>query len=110
MTPADQIDTINNTAVLIGQHGAGLTHSLFLHNDATLVELSTTDWDQVWFQTLNTDLGLRYRSFTIDGLHTALERELIHEISDFVSMTGWPAHASDARPTSTKTIGGNGTV
>lgn len=88
MTPADQIDTINKTAVLIGQHGAGLTHSLFLHNDATLVELHTTDWDQVWFQTLNTDLGLRYRSFTIDGLHTALERELIHEISDFVSMTG----------------------
>ena len=85
MSPADQIATINNTAVLIGQHGAGLTHSLFLHNDATLVELNTTDWDQVWFQTLNRDLGLRYRSFTIDGLHTTLDRKQIADISDFVS-------------------------
>lgn len=88
MTPADQIDTINKTAVLIGQHGAGLTHSLFLHNDATLVELNTTDWDQVWFQTLNTDLGLRYQRFTIDGLHATLEQQLIDEIADFVSLNG----------------------
>jgi hypothetical protein len=87
MTPADQIDTINTTAVLIGQHGAGLTHSLFLHNDAILVELNTTDWDQVWYQTLNSDLGLRYHRFSLDGLHATLKHELIHEISDFVSMT-----------------------
>jgi len=88
MTPAEQIETINTTSVLIGQHGAGLTHSLFLHHDATLVELNTTDWGEVWFQTLNSDLGLRYHRFSIDGRHTTLERELIDEISDFVSATG----------------------
>lgn len=88
MTPAEQIETINTTSVLIGQHGAGLTHSLFLHDDTTLIELNTTDWGEVWFQTLNSDLGLRYQRFSLDGRHTALKQELIREISDFVLSTG----------------------
>lgn len=88
MSPADQLNTINATDVLIGQHGAGLTHLLFLRDNATLVEFNTTNPKLRWFQTLSAGAGRQHHKFVIDGLHTELSPELIAEISEFIARRG----------------------
>lgn len=85
MNPAEQLAIISKTKVLVGQHGAGLIHSLFMHHESTLVEFNIDDVRQIWFQTLNVGTGRRYHRFTIDGLHAHLDEALIDEVSDFVA-------------------------
>jgi hypothetical protein len=85
MSPAEQLRIINQTDVLIGQHGAGLTHLLFLHDDAVLVELNDSDQRLGHFRMLSEGVGLDYREFLVDGLHVTLSADVIDEISRHVA-------------------------
>jgi len=84
MTPADQLEVISRTAVLIGQHGAGLAHSIFMHENATLVELKPEKRSN-HFLNLSRDLGRKYGSFFLDSEHTTLSTSLIRDVSAYVS-------------------------
>lgn len=50
----EQLQLVANTDILIGMHGAGLTHALFLPNHAGLVELYPSYWStaNIHFQTM----------------------------------------------------------
>jgi hypothetical protein len=84
-SPAEQLRIINQTDVLIGQHGAGLSHLLFLHDNAALVELNTANHLLPHFRLLSERTGREYREFVIDGFHATLSGEMIEEISHLVA-------------------------
>jgi hypothetical protein len=84
MSPAGQLEVVSRTGVLVGQHGAGLVHSLFMNDDATIVEMKLEE-SQDHFQKLNKGLGRRYRSFYLGEDHATLSPQLISEIVDEVS-------------------------
>jgi hypothetical protein len=84
MSPASQLKVISNTRVLVGQHGAGLVHSLFMNDDASVVEMKLRE-SQDHFQILNEGLGRSYRAFHLSEEHATLPPQLIAEIVDEVS-------------------------
>jgi len=85
ITPAEQLETISQTSALIGQHGAGLVHLLFLDEDAIVVELRRNVPDERHFETLATGLSRPYYPFFIEGEHATLSEGMIAEISEFVA-------------------------
>lgn len=85
MTPREQLEVIGRTRVLVGQHGAGLVHSLFMNDDASVVEMKRED-GQDHFQKLNEGLGRPYRAFYLVEDHATLSSDLITEIVDEVSV------------------------
>jgi hypothetical protein len=85
MSPAGQLEVISNTRVLVGQHGAGLVHSLFMSDDASVVEMKLEE-SQDHFQILNEALGRTYRAFYLGEEHATLTPQLIAQIVDEVSV------------------------
>lgn len=79
MAPAAQLQIINQTDVLVGQHGAGLTHLLFLHDDAVLVELNNRNTPLEHFKKLSRGIGREYREVLLDGAHVTLSADEIEE-------------------------------
>ena len=62
MAMEDQLRYIVNADVLVGMHGAGLTHSIFLSNRSALVELLPTYWSSGdHFRAIANWRGLVYR-------------------------------------------------
>ncbi len=84
-SPAEQLRIINQTDVLIGQHGAGLSHLLFLHDNAALVELNSANLLLPHFRLLSERTGREYHELVIDGFHATLSDEMIEEISHLVA-------------------------
>lgn len=84
-SPAEQLRIINQTDVLIGQHGAGLSHLLFLHDNAALVELNTANHLLPHFRLLSEKTEREYHGLVIDGFHATLSAEMIEKISDLVA-------------------------
>ncbi len=84
MSPAAQMEAINRTTVLVGQHGAGLVHSIFLPGDAPIVELATVSQSRFYFRNLTEGLGREYRAFYLDEEHATLSPQMLKEIADFV--------------------------
>jgi len=84
MSPVEQLDVIGRTRVLVGQHGAGLVHSLFMNDDASVVEMKLEE-SQDHFQKLNEGLGRRYRAFYLSEEHVTLSPSLISGVVDDVS-------------------------
>jgi hypothetical protein len=83
--PAQQLRIISQTNVLIGQHGAGLTHLLFLPKNSLLVELNTVDPRLAFFKNLSEGIEREYREFIVDGDHVTLHNDLIEDISGYVA-------------------------
>lgn len=84
MAPAEQLRIINQTDVLIGQHGAGLTHLLFLPDNASLVELNNAKRRLGYFRMLSEGVRRDYRDFLVDGPHVTLSADMINQISAHV--------------------------
>ncbi len=84
-SPAEKLRIINQTDVLIGQHGAGLSHLLFLHDNAALVELNSANLLLPHFRLLSERTGREYHELVIDGFHATLSDEMIEEISHLVA-------------------------
>jgi hypothetical protein len=84
MSPADQMEAISRTTVLIGQHGAGLLQSIFVQEDAPLVELKDTTKPKMHFRILAESLGREYRAFYLDERHATLSPQMLNEIVDYV--------------------------
>ncbi|XP_052249852.1 uncharacterized protein LOC127857488 isoform X2 [Dreissena polymorpha] len=61
----DQLKMVSQTDILIGMHGAGLSHTLFLPRHAGLIELYPTYWStaNVHFKSMARWRGLHYRSW-----------------------------------------------
>ncbi|KAH3892286.1 hypothetical protein DPMN_016401 [Dreissena polymorpha] len=61
----DQLKMVSQSDILIGMHGAGLTHTLFLPQHAGLIELYPTYWSQsnVHFKSMAIWRSLHYRSW-----------------------------------------------
>lgn len=85
MTPGEQLEVVGRTRVLVGQHGAGLVHSLFMNDDASVVEMKLKE-SQDHFQILNEGLGRTYRAFYLSEEHATLSPQLIAQIVDEVSV------------------------
>lgn len=83
LSPAEQLAAISRTRVLVGQHGAGLVNSIFMHEDSTLVEMNI-DGSWCHFRTLNEGLGRPYRAFHLEKEHATLSSGLMDEIADYV--------------------------
>ncbi|KAL5276527.1 EOGT family protein [Megaselia abdita] len=66
ITFKDQLKIVRNTDVLIGMHGAGLTHLLFLPNWATLFELYHCE-DPNCYKDLSRLRGINYITWEDDG-------------------------------------------
>jgi capsular polysaccharide biosynthesis protein len=83
MSPAEQLQAISRTRVLVGQHGAGLVHSLFMIDDGPIVEMRLAE-SQDHFQNLSEGLGRDYRAFYLDEDHATLSQQLINDIANEV--------------------------
>lgn len=56
----DQIDIIRHTDILVGVHGAGLTHSMFLRQNSAVVEILPQDFNYKGFRNLAQLARLQY--------------------------------------------------
>ena len=59
---AEQLKVIRGTDILVGVHGAGLTHAMFLPPDSALVEILPAEFQHKGFRNLAQMLGHRYFS------------------------------------------------
>ena len=57
---ADQLKTVQSTDILVGVHGAGLTHCLFLRSPSALVEILPPGFNHKGFRNMASALGHRY--------------------------------------------------
>lgn len=55
-----QIELVRNTDIYIGMHGAGMTHSLWLPEEAVIIELFPFGWHQSSFRNLARHMGKSY--------------------------------------------------
>ena len=80
LTMTRQLSVIANTDILIGMHGAGLTHTLFLPKHGGLVELYPTYWSSSnrHFRSMCQWRGLHYVTWT--------NREQTRELPDHYTM------------------------
>lgn len=60
MTLPEQIKATRKTDVLVGAHGAGLTHTMFLQPGSALVEISPIDFNHKGFRNLAQTRGIQY--------------------------------------------------
>jgi hypothetical protein len=60
----EQLQVMRNTDILVGVHGAGLTHEFFLPNGSTVVEIQPPDMDHRGFFNMATFLGHKYFRMT----------------------------------------------
>jgi hypothetical protein len=82
--PSEQLAIINQTSVLVGQHGAGLVHSIFTRDDATLVEFRTMHPSHTWFKNLNEGLGRNYREIEVSDRHVTLSDQTLDHVTELV--------------------------
>lgn len=82
--PSEQLAIIGETSVLVGQHGAGLVHSIFMREDAPLVEFRVMHPSHTWFTNLNTGLGRACHEVEIDDLHVTLSDKTLDDVTDLV--------------------------
>jgi len=77
-----QMETIRNTTILVGMHGAGLLNLMFLNRESIVVELFGYKMENYLYRNLSKQLGLTYFSWrneieknaipgTILGYHNA---------------------------------------
>jgi hypothetical protein len=64
----EQVRLMQETAVLVGPHGAGLANMLFLHRGAVVVEIASADYPSPDFNAMANSLGLRYGVVFAEGV------------------------------------------
>ena len=88
---SNQLDIVSQTDVLVGMHGAALTHSLFLPDHAALVELRPVDDSPPMYARTSQWSGIHYASWTNtafpanhikdeNGDYTTIDLEELREI------------------------------
>jgi len=59
----EQLDMVRKSNILVGMHGAGLSHMMFLPEEAVVVELFPMNWDADSFRNLARMSGKKYISW-----------------------------------------------
>ncbi len=79
MAPREQIQTARNCDVLVGQHGAGLSHMLWMKPGSHVVEIAPPLPIQVQeiFSRLANILGHSYSRVTQDSVHASVDPEQV---------------------------------
>lgn len=79
LAPVEQIRVIRDCRVLVGQHGAGLAHMLWLEPGATVVEIQPPVPDEALdlFARLAATLGHGYVRVTQESVHAPVEPDLL---------------------------------
>ena len=79
LTPQEQIRKAENATVLIGQHGAGLAHMIWLAPGSHVVEIAPPLPSQVEdiFQKLAITLGHTYQRVRQESVHATVEIDLL---------------------------------
>mgnify|MGYP000672003111 FL=1 len=75
MTPHEQVRKAESATVLIGQHGAGLAHMIWLSPGSHVVEIAPPLPSQVQniFQKLAVTLGHTYQRVSQESVHSPVE-------------------------------------
>jgi glycoprotein 2-beta-D-xylosyltransferase len=82
MTFREQLQTIRQAHIVIGNHGAGLSHVMFMNEKSTLIEFSTGGAD--YFDFMAQWKGVSYHAVPIDYDDTSLQKKSILEVFQFV--------------------------
>ncbi len=77
-----QLQTIRNTDVLVGVHGNGLTHTLFLKPGATVIELFPSGCHLLDYRVFADLKGLRYYGMSPDGIYSKHQAYRVAEQGD----------------------------
>jgi hypothetical protein len=75
MEPEDQISLVSRSSVLVGQHGAGLAHMVWMPKNSIVIEIAPPLPPQVerLFETLAQTLGLNYRRIPQEHAHAPID-------------------------------------
>ena len=74
-TIQEQMKIVRNTDILIGAHGAGLTHSLFLPEESVLVELFFIGFHSSFFRNMAKWRGIHYLAYQNEKQENVVDRE-----------------------------------
>jgi hypothetical protein len=99
LSPVEQVGLAARSSVLVGQHGAGLVHMLWLPAGSTVIEIQpplVAGVDHI-FADLATALGHRYLVVPQDHVHAAVPPDLLRRVfSEVGLLTERRAQRSDA--------------
>ena len=81
MAPREQIQIMQSAHTLVGQHGAGLTHMIWMGKPSHVVEIAPPLPSQVefLFQRLAETLGIEYSRIPQDHVHASVELGVVAE-------------------------------
>ncbi|KAH3859859.1 EGF domain-specific O-linked N-acetylglucosamine transferase-like [Dreissena polymorpha] len=91
----DQLKMVSHTDILIGMHGAGLSHTLFLPRHAGLIELYPTYWStaNVHFKGMARWRGLYYRSWQNSDITKELnDKYTVVNVNSVISLLSSMVH------------------
>ncbi|KAH7012028.1 uncharacterized protein B0I36DRAFT_299979 [Microdochium trichocladiopsis] len=98
----EQIALARETDILVGVHGAGLTHTLFMRQDmGALVEIFPEGFELRCFRAMARDRGLRYYKMHVPVVERRVDvhaEDVIVPIDRFISILEHAVKALDNRP------------
>lgn len=79
----DQIDSIRNSDILFGVHGAGLIHALWMRKSSMIIEVFSSGFDKLSFTEISQRLGIHHASWYLPyRSNTPLNYDRISDIRD----------------------------
>ena len=87
MAMKEQIHAIQDASVIIGAHGAGLTHIVAANSKAVILEIISSLYRRPHFELISQWRGLKYHAINLEGSHANPE-EVIDKLSSIITNLG----------------------
>ncbi|XP_047950160.1 beta-1,2-xylosyltransferase-like [Salvia hispanica] len=87
MPMKEQVRAIQDASVIVGAHGAGLTHIVYATPKTVILEIISSDYRRGHFQLIAQWKGLGYHAIFLSGTHARTPR-VIYKLSNILSGLG----------------------
>ena len=88
----EQMRKAASAKILVGVHGAGLTHALFMRPGTHVIEIMPHHFSYGAFKDLAESMGVHYHEFHVEKAFTVIDEE---RLVNFINKKAWPIDKED---------------